>query len=72
VPADQNYPMAAIVAGALDGGLPPSEWGVRRSQIPGPAADLDESYTPRPASARVTGRASFSSQRTRGQRSPER
>ena len=77
VPADQNYSMAAIVAGALHGGLPPSEWEVRRSLVTGLAADqdledLDESYTPGPTSARAPGRASFPSQWPPGQRSPER
>ncbi len=38
VPTDQNYPMAAIVAGTLDGALPPSEWESRRSLITGLSA----------------------------------
>ena len=68
VPTDQNYPMAAIVAGALEGALPPSEWESRRSLITGLSAgldlegldleDLDESYTPGSTSARAPERTS--------------
>ncbi len=77
VPTDQNYPMATVVAGALHGGLPPSEWEVQRRLITGLAADqdpddLDESYTPTPTSARAHDRASIPSQRTPGQRPPGR
>ena len=35
VPTDQNYSMAAVVAGVLHGGLPPSEWEVQRSLVRG-------------------------------------
>jgi len=76
VPADQNYSMAAIVAGVLHGGLPPSEWEVQRSLVTGLAAadieDLDESYTPEPPSLRAPDRPSLPSQRPPGPRPPER
>ena len=77
VPTDQNYPMAAIVAEALHGGLPPSAWEGRRRLIPGPATeseleDLDESYTPETASARARDEASSPNQWRPGQSSPER
>jgi hypothetical protein len=74
VPTDQNYPMATVVAEALHGGLPPSEWEIQRRLITGLAADqdleedLDESYTPTPTSARVHGQASIPNQRTSGHR----
>ena len=72
VPTDQNYPMAALVAGALDAGLPPSEWQQQRSLITGLAAELDESYTPGATVSRSPDRPSLPSQRTPGQRAPER
>lgn len=77
VPTDQNYPMAAIVAGALDGALPPSEWERRRNLITGLSAgldldELDESYTPAPTSAHAPERSSPQSLRPPGTRPPER
>lgn len=77
VPTEQNYTMAAIIAGALHGGLPPSEWENRRSLITGLVAeldfrDLDESYTPGPPRACDPGRAGFPSQQPPGHHSPER
>ena len=76
VPTDQNYPMAGIVAGALHGALPPSEWEGRRRLITGATEpdleDVDESYTPRPTRAPTPGSASFPSQRPPGQPPPER
>jgi hypothetical protein len=77
VPTDQNYSMAAIVAGALDGALPPSEWENRRSLLTGLSAgleleDLDESYTPEPTNARTHERTSPPSLRPPSQRPPER
>ena len=77
VPADQNYSMAAIVAGVLHGGLPPSEWEVRRSLVTGLAAikTLKTWTSPtRPgprAHVRQIGPASLS-QRPPGPRPPER
>ena len=82
VPADQNYPMAAILAETLRAGLPPSEWANRHNVISGLASDsealgrdlgdLDESYTPRPPLAPPPDRASFPSRRDPDQRPPER
>jgi hypothetical protein len=77
VPTEQNYSMAAIVAGALDGALPPSEWENRRSLLTGLSAgleleDLDESYTPEPTNARTQELTSPPSLRPPSQRPPER
>ena len=72
VPADQSYSMAALVAGALDAGLPPSEWEHQRSLITGLAAGLDESYTPGTTVSRSQDRPPFSSQQTPDQHAPER
>jgi len=77
VPTDQNYPMAALVAEALHGGLPPKAWEGRRRLIPGPVTeadleDLDESYTPKTTSARAPDEARSPSRGLPGQSSPER
>lgn len=48
VPDDQPYSMAAIVAGALEAALPPSEWEAHRAGLAGLASELDESFVPRP------------------------
>ena len=78
VPTEKNYPMAAIVAGALHRALPPSEWENRRSLLliclsAGlDLADLDESYTPEPTNARPQERTSPPSLRLPSQRPPER
>jgi hypothetical protein len=72
LPADQSHSMAALVAGALDAGLPPSEWEHQRNLITGLAAGLDESYTPGTTVSRSQDRPPFSSQQTPGQHAPER
>jgi hypothetical protein len=77
VPTGQNYPMAAIVAGALDGALPPSEWEHRRNLITGLSAgldldELDESYIPGTTSAPAPERSSPQSQRPPGPGAPDR
>lgn len=48
VPVDQPYSMAAIVAGALEAALPPSEWEEHQTALTGLASELDESFVPRP------------------------
>lgn len=47
VPRDRPYPMAAIVASALQTGLHPQEWERHQRQIREVANDLDESFVPR-------------------------
>lgn len=48
VPADRPYSMAAIVASALQNGLHPREWERHQAQMREVAAELDESFVPRP------------------------
>lgn len=50
VPVDQPYSMAAIVAGALEAALPPSEWDEHQTALTGLSSELDESFVPRPTS----------------------
>lgn len=49
VPADRPYSMAAIVASALQNGIHPREWDRYQTQMREIAAELDESFVPRPA-----------------------
>ena len=77
VPTDQNYPMASLVAEALQGGLPPSAWEGRRKLITSfpsepELEELDESYTPETTSARAPDQAKSPSRGLPGQPSPER
>jgi hypothetical protein len=51
VPADQPYSMAAIVAGALEAALPPSEWEKHKTMLAGLTSELNESFVPPPMSA---------------------
>ena len=46
VPADQPYPLAAIVTSALQHGLHPREWERANAQMREIASELDESYVP--------------------------
>ena len=46
VPADQPYPLAAIVASALQNGLHPREWERANAAMREIAGELDESYVP--------------------------
>lgn len=46
VPADQPYPLAAIVASALQNGLHPREWERANATMREIAGELDESYVP--------------------------
>ncbi|MBU1802491.1 MAG: DUF4192 domain-containing protein [Actinobacteria bacterium] len=48
VPADRPYSMAAIVASALQNGIHPREWERYQTQMRDIAADLDESFVPKP------------------------
>jgi len=48
VPADRPYSMAAIVASALQNGLHPREWERHQAQMREVAAELDESFVPKP------------------------
>jgi hypothetical protein len=48
VPADRPYAMAAIVASALQNGIHPREWERYQTQMRDIAADLDESFVPKP------------------------
>lgn len=48
VPAEQPYPLAAIVASALQHGLNPREWETANAQMREIAGELDESYVPSP------------------------
>lgn len=52
VPADQPYPLAAIVASALQHGLHPREWERANAQMRGIAGELDESFVPSPRTPR--------------------
>jgi Domain of unknown function (DUF4192) len=48
IPVDRPYSMAAIVAGALEAALPPSDWEQHRTVLVGLTSELDESFVPRP------------------------
>ena len=48
VPDDKPYSMAAIVAGALEAALPPSEWKDHQLALAALTSELDESFVPRP------------------------
>jgi hypothetical protein len=50
VPADRPYSMATIVASALQNGLHPREWERHQAQMREIAAELDESFVPKPPS----------------------
>jgi hypothetical protein len=52
VPAERPYPMAAIVASALQNGLHPQEWEKNHAELRSIASDLDESFVPKPPSPR--------------------
>lgn len=48
VPADPPYPMAAVVASALENGIHPREWQKHQTQLRGLACEVDESFVPKP------------------------
>ena len=48
MPADRPYSMAAIVASALQNGIHPREWERYQAKMRGLAAELDESFVPKP------------------------
>jgi len=50
VPVDRPYPMAAVVASALQDGTHPREWDRLQTQMRGLATELDESFVPAPPS----------------------
>lgn len=48
VPADPPYPMAAVVASALEDGIHPREWQRHQTQLRDPTCEVDESFVPKP------------------------
>lgn len=50
VPAHPAYPMAAVIASALQDGVHPREWERHQTQSRGLACEVDESYVPKPIS----------------------
>lgn len=48
VPAERPYSMAAIVASTLQNGIHPREWDRYQTQMRDLAAELDESFVPKP------------------------
>lgn len=48
VPAEQPYPMAAVVASALQDGIHPREWQRYQTQLRHPTCEVDESFVPKP------------------------
>lgn len=48
VPVHPPYPMAAVVASALENGIHPREWQRRQTQLRDPICEVDESFVPKP------------------------